>query len=385
MASKRKPKTKKSKAWQPPKNLIEAYVLNRECRDNPLFKLPEITPEFEEAYAFFDDLLQDRMNNKEYSVKDIAAKKGVTYEQVLEWATQNDIFAFGLDMIKMGCFANAEEAAIYNELEWEKAVRYCIENLDDEDERKASYVQELEKIEQENFEKSEKVYVMNNEVEPKESSTKLKLSSFTTKEQEQIEGFLRKEKDVETRFKFKCETTYNPETNVTTICVGREWGEDVTDAQKYYINQAVLCAATGSSSIEYADELIRQVSIATGKTNIDSNLVNANIKALLAMKPADEYEGMLISRLIVLHDQYMHFMAQSIHTKNIEHRERFINSATKLMRVYNETLEALNKHRRKGEQKVTVTHNHVNVNDGGKAIVGSEINQKTGEGDHDKK
>jgi hypothetical protein len=45
-----------------------------------------------------------------------------------------------------------------------------------------------------------------------------------------------------------------------------------------------------------------------------------------------------------------------------------INRATKLMRLYNETLDCLNRHRRKGEQKVTVQH--VNVNNGGQAVIG---------------
>ena len=45
--------------------------------------------------------------------------------------------------------------------------------------------------------------------------------------------------------------------------------------------------------------------------------------------------------------------------------------AIKLLRLHNETTEALARYRRKGEQKVVVQH--VNVNDGGKAIVGNMI------------
>ena len=46
-----------------------------------------------------------------------------------------------------------------------------------------------------------------------------------------------------------------------------------------------------------------------------------------------------------------------------------LNSANKLSRTYSTLLEALNRHRGKGQQKVTVEHVH--VHEGGQAIVGN--------------
>ena len=54
-----------------------------------------------------------------------------------------------------------------------------------------------------------------------------------------------------------------------------------------------------------------------------------------------------------------------------------INRATKLMRLHNETLEALNRYRRKGEQRITIQH--VQVNDGGQAIVAGEMSRGGGD------
>lgn len=51
--------------------------------------------------------------------------------------------------------------------------------------------------------------------------------------------------------------------------------------------------------------------------------------------------------------------------------ETHMNYAIKLLRLHNETIETLSRYRRKGEQKVIVQH--VNVNDGGKAIVGGNL------------
>ena len=46
-----------------------------------------------------------------------------------------------------------------------------------------------------------------------------------------------------------------------------------------------------------------------------------------------------------------------------------LNQANKLSRTYSTLLEALNRHRGKGQQKVTVEHVH--VHQGGQAIVGN--------------
>ncbi|MFH1974658.1 MAG: hypothetical protein ABIJ52_03745 [Pseudomonadota bacterium] len=55
--------------------------------------------------------------------------------------------------------------------------------------------------------------------------------------------------------------------------------------------------------------------------------------------------------------------------------ERFQNQAIKLMRLYCQQLETLDKHRNKGRQKMTVEHVHVYK--GGQAIVG-EVHQGGG-------
>ena len=54
-----------------------------------------------------------------------------------------------------------------------------------------------------------------------------------------------------------------------------------------------------------------------------------------------------------------------------------VNRMTKLMRTYTSQMEALNKYRNKGKQQITVKHQHVNVNDGGQAVIG-DVNQGEG-------
>ena len=106
-------------------------------------------------------------------------------------------------------------------------------------------------------------------------------------------------------------------------------------------------------------------------------MTTATQDALVAMKPNDIFEGMLCGRLWALHNQAMNYMSRAAQpdatTATIDLN---INRATKLMRVHTETLDALNKHRRKGEQRVTVQH--VNVSNGGQAIVAGDFTPGVG-------
>jgi hypothetical protein len=54
--------------------------------------------------------------------------------------------------------------------------------------------------------------------------------------------------------------------------------------------------------------------------------------------------------------------------QTFEGRRESLNQANKLSRTYTALLEALNRHRGKGQQKVTVEHVHVHA--GGQAVVG---------------
>ena len=94
------------------------------------------------------------------------------------------------------------------------------------------------------------------------------------------------------------------------------------------------------------------------------------VLAVLAdLNPNDGFEGMLISQMITIFNQAMNCIKLANRNQNnSDSYIKFQNQGVKLMRVYNQQLEALDKHRRKGNQKMTVEH--VNVHKGGQAIVG---------------
>ena len=104
------------------------------------------------------------------------------------------------------------------------------------------------------------------------------------------------------------------------------------------------------------------------------------IGALCGMAPRDELEGMLAAQLIAAHNAAMEcYRRAMIGEQTFEGRRENLNQANKLSRTYAGLLEALNRHRGKGQQKVTVEHVH--VHQGGQAIVG---NIETGAGIADK-
>ena len=92
--------------------------------------------------------------------------------------------------------------------------------------------------------------------------------------------------------------------------------------------------------------------------------------ALAGFKPQDEAEGMLAAQLVASHNAAMEcYRRAMISEQSFEGRRENLTQANKLSRTHATLLEALNRHRGKGQQKVTVEHVH--VHDGGRAIVGN--------------
>jgi hypothetical protein len=159
--------------------------------------------------------------------------------------------------------------------------------------------------------------------------------------------------------------------------------EKHTTIQDYNIlRESVLCAAFGTASTGYSQRLFQQTLNAQFLQKKDgAKTANDLLEALVAMNPKDIIEGQLCSRLLVLVNHYNEYMQRATDPNQpIKIIEKYLNCATKLMRTYNETLDLLNKHRRKGEQRVTVQH--VNVT-GGQTVVAGQFTQ--GVGDQGKK
>ena len=108
---------------------------------------------------------------------------------------------------------------------------------------------------------------------------------------------------------------------------------------------------------------------------------NASLAALLEIDPQDSTEMMLATQMVTAHNVAMEMArrAMLVNDQTDEVVNFNVNRMTKLMRTYTSQMEALNKYRNKGKQQITVKHQHVNVNDGGQAVIG-DVNQGEGNG-----
>jgi hypothetical protein len=94
--------------------------------------------------------------------------------------------------------------------------------------------------------------------------------------------------------------------------------------------------------------------------------------ALMAeLAPGDPLESLLLSQMLMVHKQAMHYLRLSNGTAEttVEIRTAWHKRYTSLMKLYAQQLEALDRHKRGGKQKMTIEHLH--VHEGGQAVVGN--------------
>ena len=109
--------------------------------------------------------------------------------------------------------------------------------------------------------------------------------------------------------------------------------------------------------------------------------LTATVAALIGIGPKDELESMMAAQLIAAHNAAMEcYRRAMINEQTFEGRRENLSQANKLSRTWATLLEALNRHRGKGQQKVTVEHVHVHA--GGQAMVG--MVETSGGGDRPK-
>ena len=106
--------------------------------------------------------------------------------------------------------------------------------------------------------------------------------------------------------------------------------------------------------------------------------LTATVAALMGIGPKDELEGMMAAQLVAAHNAAMEcYRRAMLGEQTLQGRSESLSQANKLSRTYSTLLEALNRHRGKGQQKVTVEHVHVHA--GGQAVVGTVETQGGGE------
>lgn len=138
---------------------------------------------------------------------------------------------------------------------------------------------------------------------------------------------------------------------------------------------------TGVNDEDLAKVLVLSTALGSRYLNTyDESVSNAATAALMEMRPQNVTEALLISQMIAVHFHAINASMRASEADNLIKLEKFINLAIKLNRTFTAQMEALNRYRRGGKQKVTVEHVH--VNEGGQAIVANVAERGRGENEN---
>ena len=154
-------------------------------------------------------------------------------------------------------------------------------------------------------------------------------------------------------------------------------------------SEVARLAAFGTTSSDFYSRTLQELLEAGCRgtrsqpfTEVD---VNGALAAMHGIAPRDEVEGMLAAQMVAVHSAAMRSLRQLKGSETVPQQDSNGNLAVKLLRTYTMQMEALQRYRGRGEQKMTVEHVH--VYQGGQAIVGpvhqgGGVRTKTGEQPH---
>lgn len=138
--------------------------------------------------------------------------------------------------------------------------------------------------------------------------------------------------------------------------------------------ESLLKAIGGSASYSanriLADQTIEALRLKGLGKERSHEVKTAAMQSLIGIAPQDEIEGLLAAQILACHNAAMEcYRRAMIADQTWDGWCDSLAQANKLSRTLCDLVQALNKHRGKSQQKVTVEHVH--VHEGGQAIVGT--------------
>jgi hypothetical protein len=148
-----------------------------------------------------------------------------------------------------------------------------------------------------------------------------------------------------------------------------EVGPDHPDS---VVGQVSLLEGFGTTERDFANQQVIALIHAVqgpGEGPIKELAVNAALAAVNAIEPKDEVEGMLAAQMAATHHLALDMMQRAGRADYLHKVGVYGNLGAKFLRAFTAQLDALQRYRGKGQQKIVVER--VNVGDGGQAIVGN--------------
>jgi len=120
----------------------------------------------------------------------------------------------------------------------------------------------------------------------------------------------------------------------------------------------------GTANLDFAALMLGDISDAATAEHdtVDEKAANGILGALHGINPGDEVEAMLATQMVATHLAAMECLRWArAPGQTFEGRDMNLRHATKLSRTYTMQVDSLKRYRSKGEQRVVVQHQHVNV------------------------
>ncbi len=135
------------------------------------------------------------------------------------------------------------------------------------------------------------------------------------------------------------------------------------------IGAVVLMRAVGTTDHDFCNGLLNQLLNASKQGEASEDGANFMLAVVKGIEPRDQIETMLAAQMAAVHMASMTFARRLAHVETIPQQDSAQNAFNKLTRTFAAQVEALKRYRSGGEQKMVVQH--VNVAEGGQAIVGN--------------
>lgn len=128
-------------------------------------------------------------------------------------------------------------------------------------------------------------------------------------------------------------------------------------------------------SVSVLLEQIINSSIEQNSSDFNKN-ANAALEMFHGINPTDKIESMLAIQMIACHNIALYMCKKTLlKEQTIDGINNNVNRTTKLMRTFATQMEAFKKYRTGGKQTIQVQH--ININEGGQAVVG-DVNKRGG-------
>jgi hypothetical protein len=140
---------------------------------------------------------------------------------------------------------------------------------------------------------------------------------------------------------------------------------------------ALVMQALGSTDPDFASGLITQLANASvRKGKMKEEVLNFMLAVIKSISPRDEIESMLAAQMAAVHMMTLDCTMRLANGDTIQQQDSAERALNKLSRTFATQMEALKRYRAGDQQKVTVEH--VDVHEGGQAIVGHVVQKIDG-------